>query len=94
MTRKKYGLIILSILCLVLLGTVWASAAQSPVIARQTIGSGAHLEKGSYSLHNTLGQPVAGRDSRGGTSLCVGFWCKTIRFHSVYLPLVVRDQGG
>lgn len=94
MTIKKYGLIILCILCLVLVSAIWASATQGPSIARRAIGSGENLEQGIYSVHNTLGQPVVGRYGQSGTSLCVGYWCNNTGLYSVYVPFVVRNDGG
>jgi hypothetical protein len=89
---KKYGLLILSILCLVLIGARWVSAAQSPAIIRRVFASGGgHLEQGIYSLNNTIGQPVVARQSRNNKSLCAGFWCREIRFYFAYLPLLLRN---
>ncbi len=89
---KEYGPIVLSILCLLLIGATWAKAAQGYTITQQVIGGGgARLEEGVYTLDNTLAQPVVGRYSQGGTNLCVGFWCREIRFDFIYLPLVLRN---
>jgi hypothetical protein len=91
---NKYTLVALSILCLVLVAATWAQAAQGYNLTRHVISSGgARLEQGSYTLDNTLGQPVVGRYSRGSTSLCAGFWCREIRFDFVYLPLVLRNSS-
>jgi hypothetical protein len=91
MSIKKIGLVVLGILCLVWIGTRWANAAPSPSITRRVSGSGGgRLEQGIYSLDNTLGQPVVGRDSASTTSLCAGFWCKEIRSFFIYIPLVLR----
>lgn len=92
MTIKKVGLIILSVLCLVLVGAMLVDAAQGPSLVRQVIGSGEHLEQGNYSLHNTVGQPVVGEYSQNETNLCVGFWCGTVRDYSVYAPVVLRNN--
>jgi hypothetical protein len=92
MTIKKVSLIMLSILCLVLVGALVVDAAQGPSLVRQVIGSGDHLEQGSYSLDNTLGQPVVGRTGQNETSLCVGFWCNSAEVRSVYVPFVVRSN--
>lgn len=91
MKMKKHGLILLTILCLILAGAMLADAAPDLSIARQVVGSGEHLEQGSYSLHNSLGQPVVGRYSQSETSLCVGFWCDNAGDYAVYLPIVVRN---
>jgi hypothetical protein len=91
---KGYGLVALSILCLLLVGATWTRAAQGYTITRQVFGSGgAHLEQGGYTLDNTFGQPIVGRYSRGSTSLCVGFWCREIRYDFIYVPLVLRNTS-
>lgn len=91
---KEYALVALSILCLLLVGATWAGAAQGYTITRHVIGSGgAHLEQGNYTLDNTFGQPIVGRYSRGSTSLCVGFWCREIRYDFIYLPLLLRNTS-
>jgi hypothetical protein len=91
MSIKKIVLIVLSILCLMWIGTRWANAAPGSAIIRRVIGSGTHLEQGNYSLHNSLGQPVTGRISRGSVNLCSGYWCREIRTYFIYVPLVLRD---
>jgi hypothetical protein len=91
---KEYTLVALSVLCLLLVGATWARAAQGYTITRQVIGSGgAHLEQGSYTLDNTLGQLVVGLYTQGSTSLCAGFWCREIRYDFIYLPLVLRNSS-
>ncbi len=91
---KKYALIALSVLCLVLVGATWARAAQGYTLTQWVIGGGgAHLEQGIYTLDNTLGQPVVGRYSQGSTSLCAGFWCRESRFYFLYIPLVLRNSS-
>ena len=92
MSVKKVALIVLSILCLVLIGITRAGAAQGPSIIRRVISSGGgHLEQGIYSLDNTIGQPIVARQSRSSKSLCAGFWCREIRFYFAYLPLLIRS---
>jgi hypothetical protein len=90
-TIKKISLIALCILCVLLVAATWAGAAPGSAIIRRVIGSGTHLEQGNYSLHNSLGQPVTGRSSRGSVNLCSGYWCREIRTYFVYVPLVLRD---
>ncbi len=95
---KTYRLITLGILCAVLIvlgGVAWARTVQSSSIDRSVIGSGgAHLEQGSISLDNTLGQPVAGSYSEGDADLCVGFWCQIAFEYNVYIPLVLKNENS
>jgi PKD repeat protein len=78
MLVKKYSLIALSVLCLVLVGVVLASPAQTYEIVRYVFGGGgARFKQGIYSLRNTVGRPVARNYKGTGTELCVGFWCKS-----------------
>ena len=48
---------------------------------------------GSYTIHSTLGQPVAGSGAAGDYSFTSGFWTEVIEsieeFFS-FLPLIVR----
>mgnify|MGYP006281709501 CR=1 FL=1 len=93
MSIKKIGLVVLGLLCLVWIGATWVRAAPTPTVIRRVIGGGgAHLEEGAYTLDNTIGQPVIGRNRRAGTTLCAGFWCQEIRLQFIYIPLVLRNS--
>jgi hypothetical protein len=45
---------------------------------------------GSYTIHSTLGQPVAGSITSGPYHLTSGFWIEVIRQLYNYLPLIIR----
>jgi len=48
---------------------------------------------GSYTMHSTLGQPVAGSGTSGDYSFTSGFWTKVVELVNHYfefLPLIVR----
>jgi len=45
---------------------------------------------GSYTIHSTLGQPVAGAVDGGSYHITSGFWTEIIRQLSFYLPLILR----
>jgi hypothetical protein len=87
---KTYGWIVLIVLSLALVGAAWAAPDQSPTITRHVIaGGGARLAEGSYTLRNTIGQPVVGISSNVNAELCAGFWCRSVEFN-VFLPLTLR----
>lgn len=78
MLVKRFSLIALSVLCLVLVGVALAHPTQNYEIVRHVFGGGGdHFERGNYRLHNTLGQPVVGKVVDADTALCVGFWCQS-----------------
>ncbi len=73
-----------------LLGAGLALAAGTPSLDRWAIGGGGGtVEGGGLQLSFTLGQPVAGTVSSGGTELCAGFWCAGAGT-SLYLPVILR----
>jgi hypothetical protein len=53
-------------------------------------GGGGTAIAGDYTLNGTIGQPVTGLSSSGGTDLCSGFWCRVLSGFRIFLPLVLR----
>ena len=55
------------------------------------MGSGGEsAQGGNYILNGTIGQPVTGLSSSGGSDLCSGFWCLSLQWIKIYLPLIFR----
>jgi hypothetical protein len=46
--------------------------------------------EGTYTIHSTLDQPVAGSLDGGAYHLTSGFWTGIIRQLSIFLPLIIR----
>lgn len=100
MATMKTKTILIAVLVLFLLGTaltfIGVVKAEERVIALpwSVIGSGGMGgTAGSYTIHSTLGQPVAGGVSGGTYHLTSGFWTEV--FESIkeffnFLPLIVR----
>lgn len=92
---KMKGLVALSLLCALLVGAAGARELQSVSVDWRVIGSGGrHLEHGATSVSNTLGRPVVGRYTSGNIAQCVGFWCRVLVRYKVYVPLVLKTDGG
>jgi len=98
---KKRTWLIACVIVLLLVGTALAFIgvvkAQEPIgftLPWSVIGSGGMGgTAGDYTIHSTLGQPVAGTADEGTTHLTSGFWTEI--FESIeeffnYLPLIIK----
>jgi hypothetical protein len=67
----------------------WTALQPWSVISSGGMGGTA----GSYTIHSTLGQPVAGSGAAGDYSFTSGFWTEVFEFIEEffnYLPLIVK----
>ena len=95
MTKRRFGILAVLLLCLTLL----VSAAPETSLSRDlswwvVSGGGGTLSEGAYSLSGTIGQAEAGSAlEEGAYSLIGGYWYgageETERF-LLYLPLAIR----
>jgi hypothetical protein len=99
---KKQVLLILFVL-LILVGITFSALAFVGVVKAQeraltlpwsVIGSGGMGgTAGSYTIHSTLGQPVAGSLDGGTYHLTSGFWTEVIESIEAFfnfLPMIIR----
>ncbi len=56
-------------------------------------GGGGKQEAGNYTIHATIGQPIAVLDASGSSEVCSGFWCtvdpSTDFPWSMFLPAII-----
>jgi hypothetical protein len=94
MTRKRFILLSISLLCLVLAAGPALAAVQALEIGWFTVdGGGGTSGGGDYSLSGTIGQADAGVLSGGGYTLTGGLWNKAVTVPAerrLYLPMVNR----
>ncbi len=57
-----------------------------PVLERAVIAGGGGIQTNIYTLHATIGQPLA----RDELSLCAGFWCPVGASFNFFLPAILR----
>jgi hypothetical protein len=99
--KKKFVVVLLVLLLLsgaafIALGVVQADESQERTftLPRSFIGSGGMGgSAGSYTVHSTLGQPVAGSVDGGAYHLTSGFWTEIIESIEEflnYLPLILK----
>ena len=61
---------------LILCSVLFAGSAISETLDNYVIvGGGGRSEIGAYALQSTIGQPVSGPSTAGGSEVCSGFWC-------------------
>jgi hypothetical protein len=97
---KKWRILCLAVLCLVLPAAAGAQSGRSEyTILSHSVDGGGTTDGGAggYALGGTAGQPDAGLLEGSGFSLRGGFWtggygAPTVDRHWVYLPIVLR--GG
>ncbi len=77
---------------LVLAGVVLANGA-SDIDWWVLGGGGGYTAAGNYTLNVTIGQPVAGVTTTGGSELCAGFWCVAAAEYTVYLPAITKNYA-
>lgn len=53
-------------------------------------GGGGPVAAGSFTLHSSVGQSLAGSVSAGALRTCAGFWCRPLLVHDLFLPLILR----
>ncbi|MCJ7695355.1 MAG: hypothetical protein MUO40_07985 [Anaerolineaceae bacterium] len=86
-----FFVVLLALSAFVTLGVV---RAQSPAftLTRSVIGSGGMGGSASgYTLHSTLGQPVAGSVSGGQYTFSSGFWGQALmEWFENFLPLILN----
>ncbi len=81
--------IILALLALLLI--VGAVVALSDSIDRLVISSGGGFtQNGKYSVHGTVGQPVAGVKGNGSYELNAGFWNRSVVKYEIFLPSILN----
>ena len=96
----KTKTILIAVLVLFLLGNALAfvgvvkAQERAFTLPWSVIGSGGMGgSTGSYTIHSTLGQPVAGAVDGGSYHLTSGFWTEVVEFIEEFfnfLPLIVR----
>ncbi len=85
--RTRVAVLVLLALLLVV-GVVLAFDAS---IDWQVISSGGGLtQSGPYSLHTTIGQPVAGVVKIPNYEILSGFWNGSIPVYEIFLPSILR----
>ncbi len=53
-------------------------------------GGGGPVAAGTFTLHSSLGQSLAGSVSAGAFRACAGFWCRPLLVRDLFLPLILR----
>ncbi|MCX7669007.1 MAG: hypothetical protein N2439_02905 [Anaerolineae bacterium] len=53
-------------------------------------GGGGPVAAGSFTLHSSVGQSLAGAVSAGAFGACAGFWCRPLFVRDLFLPLILR----
>ena len=87
--KSKVWIIITIILLLTILVVTPALATGTMHIDWFVIGSGGGTAiGGDYVLKGTIGQPVVGLSSGGASDLCSGFWCHSLQWIKVFLPII------
>lgn len=92
MTRRKFVLLMM-VLLVSALTTLSVSAAVGTTYAIEwdvIAGGGGHSVGGTYALHGTVGQHVAGPISGSGYGIQAGFWYRLLEEILVFLPLVLK----
>lgn len=77
---------------------VLISLVVTPVLAAGTkeinwyviAGGGGPAESGNYTLNSTIGQPFVGMYTANDYDLCSGFWCMTLQWVKIFLPIIFR----
>jgi hypothetical protein len=49
---------------------------------------GGNAQRGDYSLNVTIAQPLFGRSSSGDSDLCSGFWCLSLQWINIFIPII------
>lgn len=85
----------LLVLCVVLVSLNGVHAQERGfTLSHSVIGSGSMGgSAGNYTIHSTLGQPVAGAVSQDSTTLTSGFWTwvvNAIEGFTNFLPMIMR----
>ncbi len=93
---RRWTVLLISLALLALLAFAATAVAQTGGydLSWWTVdsGGGSSSASGSYSLIGTVGQADAGGMSDGEFALYGGFWPGGVTRHTVYLPLVLRNQ--
>ena len=64
-------------------------AGEASEISWYVIGGGGGLaESDGYTLNGTIGQPLVGRSSNNDSDLCSGFWCMSLQWIKIFLPIL------
>ena len=90
----KYTRLVISLLWLLLVAVVVASAQGAITISRCNLGGGGDIATGgNVYLHGALGQAVAGPSTGGNFKLMAGFWSggMGISIRTIYLPVVLKS---
>lgn len=53
-------------------------------------GGGGPAAAGSFTLHSSVGQALAGVVQADAFAACAGFWCRPLLVHDLFLPLILR----
>ncbi len=91
--RKKLVLALAVVALLALSGAVLAQGGEPAVDWWVLAGGGGSATGAGVTLHDTLGQPVAGGSSGGNVSLAAGYWQEATALEltqATWLPLVLR----
>ncbi len=80
---------------LLLVGSALADPGGPAVNWWVVAGGGGSASGGSVTLNATLGQPIVGDSSGGGTRLGAGYWYGgTTPSYRVYLPVVLHSASA
>jgi hypothetical protein len=91
MKTKTWGLLTTLLVVFISLVMTPVLAAGDSEISWYVIGGGGGpAESSVYTLNGTIGQSLVGISSDSDRELCSGFWCLSLQWVKVYLPIIFR----